>query len=71
MNHLIIKIIKIYQITLSAFIRQHCRFTPTCSKYTIKAIQQHGVAKGLYLSVNRICRCHPWANGGVDEVPTE
>ena len=46
MNYLLIKLIRFYQITLSAFLGQHCRFSPTCSNYAIEALQRHGVVKG-------------------------
>jgi len=69
MNFLLIKIIKIYQIVFSAFVGQHCRFSPTCSNYAIDAIKTHGSIKGTALASKRICRCHPWSYGGVDEVP--
>ncbi len=71
MNYSLIKIIKLYQVTLSLFVGQHCRFLPTCSNYAIDAIKSHGAMKGLYLASNRICRCHPWAPGGIDEVPNK
>ena len=69
MNYLLIKLIRLYQITLSAFVGQHCRFTPTCSNYAIKAIENHGLTKGVVLSTIRVCKCHPWSEGGIDEVP--
>ena len=69
MSYLLIKIIKIYQTTLSMFVGQHCRFSPTCSSYAIEAIKTHGPTRGLFLTSKRICRCHPWADGGIDEVP--
>jgi putative membrane protein insertion efficiency factor len=69
MNYLLIKLIRLYQITLSAFVGQHCRFTPTCSNYAIKAIENHGLTKGVLLSTKRVCKCHPWSEGGIDEVP--
>ena len=71
MNYLLIKLIRFYQITLSAFLGQHCRFSPTCSNYAIEALQRHGAVKGTILSSKRICKCHPWSAGGVDEVPTK
>lgn len=71
MNYLLIKLIRFYQITLSVFLGQHCRFSPTCSNYAIEALQRHGVVKGTILSSKRICKCHPWSAGGVDEVPTK
>ena len=55
---------------LSPFIGQACRFEPTCSRYTEEAIKIHGVLKGSALGAKRICRCHPWNEGGFDPVPT-
>jgi putative membrane protein insertion efficiency factor len=46
-----------------------CRYYPTCSQYTIEALETHGVLKGLYLSVVRVLRCHPFHEGGWDPVP--
>jgi|TARA_B100000900_G_C20461448_1_gene667468 putative membrane protein insertion efficiency factor len=69
MKYILIKIIRIYQVIFSVFVGQHCRFTPTCSNYAIDAVENHGFLKGLILSTKRVCRCHPWAAGGVDEVP--
>ena len=69
MKYILIKIIRIYQVIFSVFVGQHCRFTPTCSNYAVDAVENHGFSKGLILSTKRVCRCHPWAAGGVDEVP--
>ena len=69
MSFLLIKIIRVYQIMLSIFIGQHCRFSPTCSNYAIEAIKYHGPMKGGAMAAKRVCRCHPWGEGGVDEVP--
>ena len=69
MSFLLIKIIRVYQIMLRAFIGQHCRFSPTCSNYAIEAIKYHGPMKGGAMAAKRVCRCHPWCEGGVDEVP--
>lgn len=46
-----------------------CRFTPTCSQYAYDAISQHGIIAGMWLSLRRILRCHPWNRGGYDPVP--
>ena len=74
MKHLIKKglilMIRGYQIFLSPLkMRTHCIYTPTCSQYAIEALQKYGVVKGLWLSMKRILRCHPWAEGGYDPVP--
>jgi uncharacterized protein len=47
-----------------------CRFHPTCSSYALEALQQHGAARGTWLTVRRLARCHPWNPGGVDHVPS-
>ena len=69
MKKIIILIIKTYQITLSPLIGSNCRFHPTCSEYTIQAVNEHGVYKGLILGVKRISKCHPLGPKGYDPVP--
>ena len=69
MTRLMISLIRVYQIILSPFFGQQCRFTPTCSHYAIESIQLHGALKGVLLTVKRISRCHPWHVGGHDPVP--
>jgi len=64
-----IKMIRGYQRYISPMTGPHCRYTPTCSQYAIEALEKYGVVKGLWLSVRRILRCHPWAEGGYDPVP--
>ena len=62
-------LIKFYQVCVSPFTPPACRFTPTCSQYALEAFRKHGPFKGLYLSVRRILRCHPWGGSGYDPVP--
>jgi len=61
--------VKLYQWFISPVIGASCRYTPTCSAYTIEALKKHGPFKGLYLSIKRILRCNPWGGYGHDPVP--
>jgi putative membrane protein insertion efficiency factor len=62
-------ILRGYRAVISPLYGDVCRYYPSCSAYTLTAIQQHGVIKGVGLGAWRIARCHPWAKGGVDDVP--
>lgn len=72
----VITAIRLYQKTLSPdhgwfkFFKPYggCRFYPTCSQYTIEALQNHGLVKGTKKSLRRLSRCHPWTAGGLDPV---
>ena len=61
--------IRLYQLTLSPFIGQQCRFHPTCSVYAAEAIERFGVLRGTLLAIRRLGRCHPFHPGGFDPVP--
>jgi len=61
--------IRIYKGALSPYLKRACRFSPTCSAYTIEAIQKYGPWKGIRLGVLRILRCHPFGGQGYDPVP--
>lgn len=65
----LIVLVKIYQWIISPILPQSCRYTPTCSNYTIEALKIWGPIKGSYLSIKRIGSCHPWGGGGHDPVP--
>lgn len=64
-----IAFIKGYQKAVSPILPPTCRFTPTCSCYAIDAIERYGIARGGWLALKRIARCHPWNPGGYDPVP--
>ena len=61
--------IKLYQILISPLIGPNCRYHPTCSQYSIEAINKYGPFKGTWLAIKRISSCHPWGGSGHDPVP--
>lgn len=66
---LAIAFLRAYQLTISPFLGNCCRFYPSCSRYAIDAISTHGIFKGVFLTMKRLGRCHPWHSGGIDPVP--
>jgi len=68
-SHLLLALIRAYQFTLSLFMGNNCRYHPTCSNYTAQAVRRFGAGRGSILGILRICRCHPWREGGHDPVP--
>ena len=68
-TRLLMLLVRGYQLLLSSWIGGQCRFTPTCSQYTLQALERFGAARGSYLGVVRIARCHPWCRGGEEPVP--
>jgi len=62
-------LIRFYQAGISPFTPASCRYTPTCSQYTLEALQKHGLIKGGWLGIKRIASCHPWGKSGYDPVP--
>lgn len=69
MKSLSLALIKIYQLAISPFLGNVCRFYPSCSHYAHEAISTHGFFKGFYLTVKRLLACGPWSKGGYDPVP--
>jgi uncharacterized protein len=65
----LVALIKGYRYGIRPMLGQRCRFYPSCSEYTLEAVQTHGAAKGAFLGAKRIIKCHPWHAGGVDLVP--
>ncbi|TAL41105.1 MAG: membrane protein insertion efficiency factor YidD [Salinibacterium sp.] len=64
-----VAVLKVYRTAISPLYGDVCRYYPSCSQYATEAIQQHGAIKGSWLGLRRIARCHPWAEGGIDDVP--
>jgi len=68
-RNICVVILRAYRAVISPLYGDVCRYYPSCSAYALQAIQKHGVVKGVVLGTLRIARCHPWAAGGVDDVP--
>ena len=66
---LLVGLVRAYQLVISPWLPQSCRYYPSCSSYAIQALQTHGAIRGTWLAVRRLGRCHPWSPGGVDHVP--
>ena len=71
MRALLIGVVKAYRLLLSPWLGNACRFSPTCSVYSIEALEKHGAAAGSYLTLHRLARCQPWCDGGHDPVPAQ
>lgn len=69
MKRVLLMWIRLYQLTLSRLLGPSCRFEPSCSHYTATCIDRFGAARGTWLGVKRICRCHPFNPGGFDPAP--
>jgi putative membrane protein insertion efficiency factor len=65
----LILFIRAYQLVLSPYLGRQCRYLPTCSAYTVEAIEEWGPLKGIWMGAKRIGRCHPWGGSGYDPVP--
>ena len=69
MSKILILIVRAYQLIVSPFLPNSCRYTPTCSQYMIEAIQEWGFWEGFKLGMKRMSTCHPWGGHGFDPVP--
>ena len=69
MRWIVLALLTGYRRLVSPLLPPACRFYPTCSAYAVEAVRRHGVARGIYLTVKRLGRCHPLCEGGVDPVP--
>ncbi|MCK5830487.1 MAG: membrane protein insertion efficiency factor YidD [Methylococcales bacterium] len=69
MRIILINLIRFYKYFISPLLGSRCRFYPTCSSYSLEAIEIHGAFKGSFLAVKRLLKCHPFHEGGIDPVP--
>lgn len=69
MKRLLIGLVRGYQLLISPFLGNNCRYSPSCSAYTIEAMEKHGPLKGIWMGMRRVGRCHPFHEGGYDPVP--
>jgi putative membrane protein insertion efficiency factor len=69
MKFLVLDFLRLYKTFLSPFLPSSCRFEPTCSVYTMQAVEKYGAMRGTWLGVKRILRCQPFCKGGHDPIP--
>ncbi|OIP84776.1 MAG: membrane protein insertion efficiency factor YidD [Porphyromonadaceae bacterium CG2_30_38_12] len=67
--HIFLLPVYFYRYSISPLLTSRCRYTPTCSQYTVEAVLKHGIFKGGILAIKRIFSCHPWGGSGYDPVP--
>ena len=63
---LLVGLVRLYQLLIRPLLPPTCRFTPGCSEYMILSVRKHGPVRGCWKGVRRVCRCHPWSEGGYD-----
>ena len=71
MRWFLMALVKAYRLLLSPWLGSACRFEPTCSAYSLQALEQYGATAGTWLTLARLARCQPWCQGGHDPVPSE
>ncbi|MCJ7509805.1 MAG: membrane protein insertion efficiency factor YidD [Dehalococcoidia bacterium] len=69
MKRVVLTAIRFYQRRISSSMPPSCRYLPTCSQYGCEAVERYGLAKGGWLTLRRLLRCHPFGAGGCDPVP--
>lgn len=65
----LLALVKFYQYCISPLTPPSCRYVPTCSQYAVEALRKYGPIKGVWLTLKRLSRCHPWGGSGYDPVP--
>ena len=68
-RHIILLPVYLYRYSISPLMPARCRYTPTCSQYTVEAVMKQGIFKGGWMSIKRIVSCNPWGGHGYDPVP--
>jgi len=68
-NKVLSLLIRAYRYVVSPLLGMHCRFHPSCSAYALEALERYGTARGAWLALRRLVRCHPWHPGGYDPLP--
>lgn len=68
---LLIALVRFYRVAISPWTPPACRYTPSCSAYAVEALERHGAARGFWLALRRVGRCHPWGGQGYDPVPSQ
>jgi putative membrane protein insertion efficiency factor len=71
MKRILLAMLRQYKKWISPVLPVSCRYVPTCSEYAVEALELHGAARGSYLALRRLLRCHPFGGHGVDQVPQE
>lgn len=69
MKAVLTTLVRAYRLAISPLFPPRCRFLPSCSDYALQAIDRHGALAGTCLALRRFLRCHPFSDGGIDEVP--
>ena len=69
LSKILVMLVRGYQVILSPLLPPSCRYEPSCSQYAVEALQRHGALRGTWLTLKRLCRCHPFRPGGPDPVP--
>jgi len=67
----LILLIRGYQLIISPILGSNCRFMPTCSEYAMESLKAYGLIKGVFLTIKRIGKCHPWGSNGYDPIPNK
>ena len=65
----LVAVVRSYQLVISPWTAPTCKYYPSCSSYAVTALERHGALSGSWLAVRRLGRCHPWSDGGIDDVP--